>query len=180
MRKRPTGRKPRRRGSAILEFTMTGVPLMFCWISIMQMSIGMWQYHTIQYAVKMAGAYIAVHGSDCSSNGNSCSIEIKDAAGVLNYYLDGLPASQVHVTFNALGSDHATVQSSVNCTLNNCLTNSTAWPPSGYNSPGTDIQVQALYQFNSALSMFVPSPTGGSVHFASDWFPGFTQQTILF
>ena len=174
------GKNRNRRGSAILEFTMTGIPLMFCWISIMQMSVGMWQYHTLQFAVKMTGSYIATHGSDCSLNGNTCSIEIENAAGVLNYYLDGLPPSQVHVTFNALGSDHATVESTVSCTLNNCLTNTTAWPPSGYNTPGTDIQVQALYQFNSALSMFVPSPTGGGVKFSSAWLPGFTQQTILF
>jgi Flp pilus assembly protein TadG len=170
----------RRRGSAMLEFTVTGIPLMFAWISIMQMAIGMWQYHTLQYAVKTTGSYIAVHGSDCSSNGNSCSIEIENAATVLNNYLDGLPTSQVYVTFNALESDHATVASSVTCWLNSCLTNTTAWPPSGYNTPGTDIQVQAEYQFNSALSMFVPSPSGGTVKFGAAWLPGFTQQTIVF
>jgi Flp pilus assembly protein TadG len=177
---RRTMQPSRRRGSAILEFTMTGIPLMFAWISIMQMAIGMWQYHSLQYAVKVTGSYIAVHGSDCSANGNSCSIEIKNAAQVLSNYLGGLPTSSVYVTFNALGSDHATVESTVSCTLSNCLTNTTAWPPASYNTPGTDIQVQAEYQFNSALSMVVPSPSGGAVKFASAWFPGFTQQTILF
>ncbi|MGO9254812.1 MAG: TadE/TadG family type IV pilus assembly protein [Bryobacteraceae bacterium] len=177
---KPIRRRTNRRGSAILEFTMTGIPLMFVWISIMQMAIGMWQYHTLQYAVKVTGAYIAVHGSDCSLPGNTCSIEIENAAQVLSNYLIGLPNSQVSVTFNALASDHATVASTVSCTLSNCLTNTTAWPPASYNTPGTDIQVQALYKFNSALSMFVPSPGGGVVQFSSAWLPGFTQQTILF
>ncbi len=172
-----TVRSPRR-GSAILEFTFTGIPFIFIWISIMQMAIGMWQYHTLQYAVKVTGAYIAVHGSDCSANGNTCSIEIENAAQVMQAYLIGLPPSSVSVTFNALGSDHATVESTVSCTLNNCLTNTTAWPPSGYNTPGTDIQVQAEYQFNSAIALFVPSV--GAMKFGSAWLPGFTQQTILF
>jgi len=171
-------RPDKRRGSAMLEFTLTGIPLIFVWISIMQLGIGLWQYHTLQYAVKVTGAYIAVHGSDCSSSGNTCSIEIENAAQILNYYLDGLPTSSVNVTFNALGSDHATVESTVTCTLNNCLTNTTAWPPSGYNTPGTDIQVQATYQFNSALAMFWPGAK--PVSFGSPSFPGFTQQTILF
>lgn len=173
-------RPNRRRGSAMLEFTLTGIPLMFAWISIMQMAIGMWEYHTMQNAVKITGSYIAVHGSDCSTNGNTCSIEIENAAQVLSNYLDGLPTSQVYVTFNALDTDHATVGSTVSCTLNNCLTNTTAWPPAGYNSPGTDIQVQAEYQFKSALFMFVPTSAGGAVKFAASWLPGFTQQTILF
>jgi Flp pilus assembly protein TadG len=58
--------RPRKnqRGSARLEFALTGIPLIFIWISIVQMAIGMWRYHTIQYAVKTAGAYIVVHGSD--------------------------------------------------------------------------------------------------------------------
>lgn len=178
--RRPMDRRNKRRGSAILEFTLTGIPLMFIWISIMQMAIGMWQYHTLQYAVKVTGSYIAVHGSDCSSSGNTCSIQIQNAAQVLSNYLNGMPNSAVSVTFNALGTDHSTVKSTVSCTLNNCLTNTTAWPPSGYNTPGTDIQVQAEYQFNSALSMVIPAPSGGVVKFGSAWFPGFTQQTILF
>jgi len=178
MRRPP--KKTAQRGATILEFTMTGIPIMFMWISIMQMAIGMWQYHTLQYAVKVTGSYIATHGSDCSSGTNTCSIKIENAAQVLSNYLNGMPNSSVYVTFNALGSDHSTVASTVSCKLDSCLSNTTAWPPSGYNTPGTDIQVQAEYQFNSALSMFVPSASGGTVKFAPAWLPGFTQQTILF
>src|SRR5579862_5160756 len=117
-------RKPTaRRGSAILEFTLTGIPLMFIWISIMQVAIGMWQYHSLQYAVKVAGSYVAVHGSDCSTGTNTCSIQIKNAAQVLNAYLGGMPTSQVYVTFNTMASDHVTVASTVSCWLNSCLTN---------------------------------------------------------
>jgi Flp pilus assembly protein TadG len=169
-----------RHGSAMLEFVLAGIPLIFIWISIFQMAVGMWEYHTMQYAVKTAGYYLTEHGSDCSTSPNNCAIQIKNVAQVLQSYLMGLPASSVYVTLSVLGSDHQTVASSVSCWLSSCLTNTTAWPPAGYNSPGTDIEIQTEYLWQSALGMVAPGPGSGAVRFGTFWLPGFTHQTILF
>jgi Flp pilus assembly protein TadG len=172
------------RGSALLEFTLSGIPMMFIWISVVQMGIGMWQYHTIQYAVKTAGAYATVHGSDCSTGGNSCTIEVENVAQVLQNYLIGVDPTQVTVTFNAMASDHVTVASTITCTLSGgvspCLSNTTQWPPSGNNAPGTDIEIQTEYLWKSALAMVAPGPGAGPVSFGTFWLPGFTHQTIVF
>src|ERR1700678_1023365 len=119
-------RRKNRRGSAILEFAFTGVPLLFIWISTVQIALGMWHYHTMQYAVKATGNYLAQHGSDCASP-NTCQATIESLAGVMKPHPIGVPATALQMTFNAVSaSGHQTITSTVTCTL----TNSTA-PSSG-------------------------------------------------
>jgi|SRR5579871_112500 len=173
-------RRERRRGSAVLEFTLAGIPFIFIWISVAQMAIGMWRYHTIQYAVKTAGAYLTLHGADCSMGSNTCGIQIKDAAKLLASTAVGIDPTAMTVTFNAIDVDHTTVKSTVTCRLDACETNTTAWPPVNYNYPGNDVEIKTEYQFQSALAMFAPGPGAGAVQFGTIWFPGFTHQTILF
>ena len=66
-------RSQRRRGSSLVEFTFIGVPMLFAWISVIEMGRGMWNYHTLQYATKVTGEYVAVHGSTCGIPPNACS-----------------------------------------------------------------------------------------------------------
>jgi hypothetical protein len=167
------------RGSALLEFAFTGVPLIFVLISIAQMGIGMWRYHTLQYAVKTAGAYLTKHGADCAVSPNSCTVQIKDAAQVLANAAFSVPSSSINLTFSAVDSDHTTVRSTVTCQLSACLNNTTTWPPASYNNPGQDVRIKADYVFSSALSMVAPG-AGSPVSFGTFHFPGYTQQTIIF
>lgn len=163
-------RRKRQRGNAMVEFAFTGTIFLMVWIGTVQLAIGMWRYHTIQYAAKTAGSYTTLHGSNCSTGGNSCSVAIKDIASVLKQNLIGIDPSAVTVTFNAMANDHVTVASTVTCQLSGggtpCLSNTTPWPPSSNNSPGTDIEIKTEYQLKSTL--------------ATVWLPGFTHQTILF
>jgi Flp pilus assembly protein TadG len=171
-----------RRGSAMIEFAFTGVPLIFIWISIVQMSLGMWHYHTLQYATKMAGEYLAFHGANCSAGGNNCGVQIKNVAAVLANNAVGIPPSAIQCTFKALANDHATVCGTpVSCELDNCETNTTAWPPSGCNTAppsGNDITILAEYQLNPAMGMVTPGSKG--MAFGGAWLPAFTHQMILF
>jgi hypothetical protein len=179
-------RRSRRRGSAILEFAFTGVPLLFMWISTVQMAIGMWHYHTMQYAVKATGHYLAEHGGDCTSP-NTCSVTIANLSSIMKTNSIGLPATAMLMTFNSVSSsDHKTVLSSVTCTLTNATTpangcdqNSTTWPPSGNNSAGSEFEIQAMFQWNPAIGMVAPGP-GQSFNFSSFWLPAYTHQVILF
>ncbi|HEV2448482.1 MAG TPA: TadE/TadG family type IV pilus assembly protein, partial [Candidatus Sulfopaludibacter sp.] len=126
-------RRIRQRGSAMIEFALTGIPLLFIILSVIQMAIGMWHYHTIQYAVKEAGAYLALHGSSsgyCKSN----TCEIQNVASVLKSDAIGIPASSINVTFTPVSSNHSTTGTAYSCRLDNCVTDTTTWPASGYNT----------------------------------------------
>ena len=163
-------RKNGRRGSAIVEFTLVGSIFLMVWIYVIETGIGMWQYHTIQYAVKRAGSYAALHGASCTQAGNSCGVQIKNIATYLKNDLIGIDPKQVTVTLNALQNDHQTIGNTVTCQLSGgnspCDTNTTAWPPSPYNIPGCDVEIKTEYKLQTAL--------------ASVWLPGFTHQEILF
>jgi Flp pilus assembly protein TadG len=170
-------KRERRRGSAILEFTFTGIPLIFVWISVVQMSLGMWHYHTLQYATKAAGEYAAFHGLGCAG---ACNKQIKDVAAVLANYAIGIPASSIQCTFKTLASDHTTAcGSTISCQLDSCETNVTAWPPTGCNTANAnDLTILTGFQFNPAMGMVAPG--AGVVRFGSAWFPAFTHQMIVF
>lgn len=171
----------RRRGTALLEFAMTGPPLIFIWISTIQMSLGMWHYHTLQYAVKVTGNYLSAHGADNST------LKIKDLAGVMKTYSIGVPPSSVYVTFSSVSStDHSTVLTSVNCELNNpsapangCDQITTSWLPTSNNSVGSEFEIQAEYRWNPAIGIVTPG-AGRSFTFGSFWLPAYTHQVVFF
>ena len=169
------------RGSAMLEFTLVGIPLIFVWIGIAQMSFGMWNYHALQYAVKTAGDYTSIHGAGCGSNGNSCSIQIKDVAAIIQSRAPGVGPTLTNLTFAAISpTDHSTTLSSVSCRLDACLTDTTPWPLSGYNSQGQEFSISAYYQFQSAIAMVAPGQGNGPVQFGTATFPAYTHQIVLF
>ena len=160
----------------MLEFVFTGVPLIFVWIGIVDMSLGMWNYHTLQYAIKQAGSYVSTHGLStgyCQSN--NCRIE--DAAAVMAQYALGMQAANITMTFTPISSsDHTTTGTATTCTLDNCETNATAFP-NGYG----EFKIQAEYQFKNAMAMVAPgSLDKGVVSFKNPWFPAYTHQIVLY
>ena len=52
-------KKRGQRGSAMVEFALAGVGSMILFISTVQLTIGMWNYHTLAYAVHEATRYAA-------------------------------------------------------------------------------------------------------------------------
>jgi len=71
-----------RRGSALIEFILVGIPFLFLWISIEEISRGMFPYHTLQFASKMAASYASEHGATCSSGTNTCSTTVGNVVTV--------------------------------------------------------------------------------------------------
>lgn len=160
-------------GSALVEFTLTGIPLLFIWISIVQMSLGMWNYHTLQYAIKQAGSYVSMHGSAtgyCKSN--NCRVE--DAANIMATYAVGMQASNITMTFTPVASDHSTKGTATTCALNSCETNTTAFP-----NGNPEFEIGAEYQFKNGLGMVSPG-SGGVIKFQNPWFPAYTHQIVLY
>lgn len=157
-----TQRVRTRRGSAVIEFTLVGIPLIFTLISIFEISRGMWIYHTLAYSVTEATRFASVHGLNCTStDGNSCSKTISDIASIIQYAGVGLGTDQLNVTF----TDNA---GALSCNpLRTCLSpaNTTVWPraSSAGNMPGMNITIQATYPFSSAIAMFWPGAGAGIV-----------------
>jgi Flp pilus assembly protein TadG len=174
-----------RRGSALLEFTLVGIPMIFASISIVQMAIGMWNYATLQYAVRQAAAFASVHGAHCQQTPNSCLAYLSDTAKVLEYAGIGLPPSHVTVTFTAwktkADAEANTNASTVTCQLDNCISQTNyktmQWPPNQYNNEGaSEIAIGASYTWHSGMAMVGPSPT----HSNSYTLPAYSHQPVMF
>jgi Flp pilus assembly protein TadG len=179
-------RRRRLRGEALVEFTLVGIPLMFVWISTVEMARGMWQYHTLQYATKMANAYAAVHGATCSSSGNSCTVDVSDVVTQFQNYAIGIPMANVKLVLVS-----NTAGNSVTCNpVSTCSTNgswSTQWPPpaNSDNAVGNPVEVKTYYTFNTALAMFWPGSGtpwsfGSSAGSGKFVFPGYSYELIQF
>jgi Flp pilus assembly protein TadG len=126
------------RGGSTLEFTLCAIPLIFVLISLVSMSLAMWNYHTLAEAVKATARAASVHGAGCV--GKSCAWTAGTAAGLLATVAIGIPAGSLNVTFTAAGG-------TVLCSpLTSCANNMTAWPTSSASAAGTtDVTVAATY-----------------------------------
>jgi Flp pilus assembly protein TadG len=165
--------RKRRRGSTLVEFTLVGIPMMFVVISIFEMSRGMWNYHTLNQAVKVGTRYASLHGQECTLDGNSCGGTVQQIAQQIANAAVGLPPQAFNVTLTS-----ATAAAVTCAPLSSCLTNSAAWPPTPDNADGMDIQISAIYPFHSALSMFWPGSK--AVAFSVVNFGAYSRQTIQF
>jgi Flp pilus assembly protein TadG len=165
-------RTDRRRGSSVLEFTLVGIPIIFMLVSIFEVSRGMWNYHAIAYAVREGTRYASVHGTNCSTAPNACTVTI---AQITQRILDsgaGLSSNQLTLTFTSNGG-------AITCLASNCLLNATVWPPAGSQSVGNNITIRGTYPFVSALSMFWPG-SGSGVNFGTFNFPASSRETVQF
>lgn len=139
-----------RRGSVMLEFAMTGIPLIFALLSLFWMAMGMWQYHTVAEAVNSTARTASLHGSDCV--GLSCATTVDTVARQIASSAIGIPASQLNVTLNS------TAGPSYPCNpLTSCYNNSAAFPSVSGNTPSSaSVTISATYQFSSAISLWSP------------------------
>jgi len=143
-------------GSSFLEFVLVGVPVIFVIFSIFEMSRGMWAYHSLAYAVREGTRYAIVHGANCATSPNSCTVTISQIATVIKNAGVGLDGSQLNLTFTP------NTGSAVDCTMNSCLTNTTQWPPASASAIGMTVTISANYPFRSGIAFFWPGsrPTG--------------------
>ncbi|HUE00892.1 MAG TPA: TadE/TadG family type IV pilus assembly protein [Bryobacteraceae bacterium] len=159
-----------KRGNALIEFTLVAIPLIFVQVSIVEICRGMWDYHSLAQAVKVACRSAATRGAGCASGG--CAITVSQVATTISAYAVGMPASSLNVTFTSNAG-------TVTCNpLSSCSGNNSVWPPSGGNTAGSDIIISASYSFSSALSMFVPG--SGGMQFSAVTLNAKSRQMLLF
>ena len=159
----------------MVEFALAGTGTMLLFISTVQLSIGMWNYHTLAYAVHEATRYVAPHGVGCTKIGYSCSITVGTIATKIKSLSIGVPADSSIVT---LTTDSGAVTT---CNpLSSCLASTAVWPPGSNNDNkiGRKITISAQYRFRSALLFFWPG--SGTLDFGAIWLPASSTSTVVF
>ena len=166
--------KPRsqQRGSAILEFTLVAIPLIFILVSVAELGRGMWMYHTLAYAVKEGSRYAIVHGQNCAAASATCADTVQAVAQTVEKAGIGLDPAQVQIS---LVSASATQTCNP---LKTCLTNNAQWPPYPDNAVGLPVTISGSVPFRSAISMFWPGH--GSASTAPVNFGASSQEEIRF
>ncbi len=164
-------RNRRRSGQSLIEFTLMGIPMVFVTISVVYVSIGMWQFHSLAYASEMTARYVSVHGATCAANGNTCTITVGNVATFFSTQAMALDTSKVIVKMK----DNS---GTTTCNpLNTCNTTSTQFPAASSNAVGSDITITATYGVKSPLAMFWPP----DIDWAHDYTVGAqSKQRILF
>ena len=138
------------RGNALIEFTLLGIPIIFITISIVCVSLDMWQYHNLAYATDLTARRITLHGATCSANGNSCTITVASVASYFASQALALDQSQVNITLTD-GSGPTTCIVGITCS-----SNLAQFPGASYNSVGSDVTVKATYILKDPLAMYWP------------------------
>lgn len=141
----------RRRGDTLIEFTLTGIPIIFLGISIVECSIAMCEYESMSNAVTIATRYAASHGATCAANGNSCTIEIENVANLIASTAPIISPANMTVTF----TDNS---GSTTCTLSTCQTNTAQFPSStsNANAVGNPITIKVTHKLTNPLPMYWP------------------------
>lgn len=159
-------------GVSTVEFALVGVALLLLIVSLVQISLAMWNYHTLAYAVREGARYASTKGRGCLYPGNSCSVTVGNVAQEIAAAGLGLDSTQLNVS---LTSSDGTVTS---CNpVSNCYSSSTMWPPytNGADKPGQTIAISAQYP---ASILFLP--IFGTVQIASITLKASSQQLILY
>jgi Flp pilus assembly protein TadG len=167
-------RKRRQRGSAMIEFTLVGIPMIFVLISVFEISRAMWNYHTLAYAIREGMRYAIVHGSGCSADPmNSCGVTIGQVAQRISDAGIGLEPSELNLTFTSSG--HA-----IPCTLNTCLGSTTVWPEAPNNTAGNAVAIGGSLPFQSALALLWPGARGSGMNFPTFYLTAGSADIIQF
>jgi Flp pilus assembly protein TadG len=167
--------KRNQKGSALIEFTLVGIPLILILISVLEISIAMWDYHMVAYAVREGARYASTKGQGCTYSGNTCGITVANVAHQIASAGVGLVPGQLNVTLTSSAG-------TVTCNpLSNCYSNTATWPPNSgtANWPGSIISITGTYPVQTALvfTYFIPT---GLLQLSSVTLPASSQQLIQF
>ena len=184
--------RSRRRGNAMIEFTLVGIPMIFVLISVFELARGMWLYHTAAYAFREGVRFAIVRGNNCGLYPNNCTVTIQEIAGKIRDAAVGLiPSDLQNINFTAYDDNGNVVGTPKHCdTLQDCLTGSVSsdyWPA---NAPGAGevvgayqyfnrIEISGEFPFRSAVAMFWPGKTRAS-QFPTFFFPASSREAIQY
>jgi hypothetical protein len=140
----------RRGGTALIEFCLLGIPVIFVTFSIVSVSLNMWVLHNLAFATSATARYVSLHGYDCSVTPNSCTLKLGDIAKYYAAQALAQDPSLANVTFT--DGSGATSCSPVN----SCNSSTAQFPAAGYNMIGQDVTVKATYTLRDPIAMYWP------------------------
>jgi TadE-like protein len=146
------------KGGTLIEFTLVGIPLVLILVSLIEMCIAMWSYHTLAYAVREGARYASTKGQGCTYTGNTCSVTVGTIAQQIASSGIGLIPAQLNLDLISAAGD-------VPChPISSCYSTTTIWPPSSSlaNIPGSTISVSGTYPVQTNLVIMFFPKTGGS------------------
>ena len=162
----------KRRGSALLEFTLVGIPMIFISTSIMSTSLDMWQFHNLAYGTQMTARYVAMHGRSCAQNGNTCTVTVASIAAYFQRQALALDSSKLNVKLQSLSE-------TINCNpLNTCSSNTAVFPNSADNGVKFSVIVTGTYPVTNPIALFWPGV--GSVRASTFNLSATSRQMIIF
>ncbi|MEO8128348.1 MAG: TadE/TadG family type IV pilus assembly protein, partial [Bryobacteraceae bacterium] len=138
------------RGSVVVETALVFLPLILTLFSTLELTRGMWMYHTLTHAIKSGARFAVIHGQGCSDPSANCQVTVGDIATVIKQSGIGLDASQLRLTFSATGTSYSCA------TLASCTSDQTRWPPQDHNIAGLPITIEGAYAFQSVASVLWP------------------------
>ena len=162
----------RQKGSALIEFILVGIPLVILLSSIVELSLAMWNYHTLSFAVGEGARYASTHGQGCTYTGNTCSVTVANIAQQIASVGVGLAPERLNVTLTSTAG-------TITCNpINTCYSNAAIWPPSGANTYGSAISVSANYPAAAILFLFMPA--AGALNVSAVTLSASSQQIVEF
>jgi len=142
-----TGKRRAARGSNLIEFTLVGIPLVFMILTIFQISLGMFTYHTLANAIDVGARLASVQPGNVGGPNGIAQTIINNAPGLL--------PGKLTLTFS--GTVGGTATPVATCVATTCVSSysSTAFPPG---SAFTDtLTVLGTYPFATPFAMFWPT-----------------------
>lgn len=128
----------------MIEFTLVGIPALFLTISTIEMSLAMWQYHTLEECATVGARYVITHGADCAG---SCSVTVGNVISKIVATGVGLNPTTLNVTLtSASGSTTYNPASSY-------TSNTTVFPSAADATVGNDVTVTLTYTESNPFMM---------------------------
>jgi Flp pilus assembly protein TadG len=134
----------------MLEFALVGIPTIFMTVSVLEASMTMWQYHTLEECAAVGARYVITHGADCAG---SCGVTVGNVVTKIAQSAVGLDSSKLSVTLvSASTSPSGTTYNPAS----SYLSNTTAFPPSADATVGNDVTVTVSYNAANPFVMWWP------------------------
>ena len=171
-----------RKGQALIEFTLVGIPVIFLLICIFEMARAMWVYDTMAYALKEGTRFAVVHGQNCDTPPNTCQVTVATIARVIRRAGVGLLPDDLTLTIqNGAGTTvyPTATRGPRTLALHLADLDLTPWPPKPGSAPGNEIIIFGKYRFRSVLVFFWPGAGPASV-LGTIYLPATSREQIYF